>query len=253
MSLPNGQPSYSSFWATQMFQNMKLLIDVNIEELRGKLEDQLHQEIQSLTKKVLLWHEPNTETGTIQHCVSSDDEKSCCSQTKESCMPILSENKNEPSVGQQRFNATIAKLESEIQQSNESSQKKEKKTRKPRKVLAHDDRCCARVWNKGVGNSRCSLRRIGGDSSSIEASLCKKHAKKVKELKLDEQTKDAHRHAGWLGIHTESTGSSSGEVYERPLVYKDDDSIIRWRDIDIPRKNAKKKTVKSEEEISSQI
>ena len=113
------------------------------------------------------------------------------------------------------IDSLISRVEQEhtekVEETAHNKATKVKKSYKPRVLPEHENRCCARSWNGGIGNSRCTRKRSMGDNHSV---FCKQHAKKITSLNC----KTTESLPGWFGIHTDD---QTGIIYDRPLAHKD--------------------------------
>ena len=107
-----------------------------------------------------------------------------------------------------------------------------KKERKARAVPEHKHRCCALVWNGGVGHCRCTRPRQEGKEHQ---GLCKKHLAQFNLSNEIRHVSVAGKRLGtYLGLHTDV---ETGKVLPRPSGYHrnhGNDLVLdfAWKDAD---------------------
>ena len=107
-----------------------------------------------------------------------------------------------------------------------------KKERKTRAVPEHKHRCCALVWNGGVGHCRCTRPRQEGEEHQ---GLCKKHLAQFNLSNEIRHVSVAGKRLGtYLGLHTDV---ETGNVLPRPSGYHRNhgsDLVLdfAWKDAD---------------------
>ena len=117
-----------------------------------------------------------------------------------------------------------------------------KKKRKARTMPDHEHRCCALLWNCGIGHERCTRPRQNGEE---ESGLCKKH---LANFKLSPSLRHADTVGKTLGTYLGLHSSiDTGKPVERPSGYhkdlKNGELILdfEWKDADESTKKIYKK------------